>query len=106
MACALLPGAGVLEVVRAFAMKQPAGFTRRGPTAVMTVSMAGWIVLLTLSMRRLPPGTACAVWTGIGTVGAFALGIGLPGEAATPMGLAAAPTIVAGLVLMRRASDG
>lgn len=34
-----------------------------------------------MAMRQLPLGTACAVWTGIGAVGAFAVGIVTTGEA-------------------------
>jgi quaternary ammonium compound-resistance protein SugE len=56
-------------------------------------------------MRTLPLGTAYAVWTGIGAVGAFLLGIVVLGEAATPMRLAAAALIVAGIGLMKLASD-
>ncbi|MCU0910544.1 MAG: multidrug efflux SMR transporter [Rhodobacteraceae bacterium] len=106
MAWVYLLGAGLLEVVWAFAMKQSAGFTRPGPTAVMVVAMVGSVILLTLSMRHLPLGTAYAIWTGIGTLGAFVLGIALLGEAATPMRIAAATLILAGLVLMKVSSDG
>jgi quaternary ammonium compound-resistance protein SugE len=106
MAWLYLLGAGALEIVWAFAMKQSAGFTRPGPTAVMVVAMIGSVILLTLSMRQLPLGTAYAIWTGIGTLGAFILGIAVLGEAATPMRIAAATLIVAGLVLMKVASDG
>lgn len=101
-----LLGAGLLEVVWAFAMKQSAGFTRLQPTIVMVLAMVGSVVLLTLSMRHLPLGTAYAIWTGIGTLGAFVLGIVMLGETASPMRIAAATLIVAGLVLMKVASDG
>ncbi len=105
MAWLYLLGAGLLEIVWAFAMKQSAGFTRIGPTVVMIVAMAGSVVLLTLSMRQLPLGTAYAIWTGIGTLGAFVLGIFVLGEAATPARILAAVLILAGLVLMKVASD-
>jgi quaternary ammonium compound-resistance protein SugE len=55
-------------------------------------------------MRSLPLGTAYAIWTGVGAVGAFALGILVLGEAASPMRLAAAGMIVGGLVLMKAAT--
>jgi quaternary ammonium compound-resistance protein SugE len=97
----LLLLAGLLEVVWAVAMKQSHGFTRPGPTALMAVAMLGSFVLLALAMRSLPLGTAYAVWTGIGAVGAFALGILVLGEAATPGRLAAAGLIVAGIALMK-----
>ena len=49
-------------------------------------------------------GTAYTVWTGIGAVGAFILGIIALGEAANPLRLFAAGLIVAGLILMKLAS--
>jgi quaternary ammonium compound-resistance protein SugE len=55
-------------------------------------------------MRTLPLGTAYTVWTGIGAVGAFAVGIVFLVEAAGALRLTAATLIVAGLVLMKVAS--
>jgi quaternary ammonium compound-resistance protein SugE len=55
-------------------------------------------------MRSLPLGTAYTIWTGIGAVGSFALGIAVLGEAATPLRMAAAALIVLGLVLMKLGS--
>src|SRR5262245_28122236 len=67
----------------------------RGHRRFMIVSMA----LLGLSVRTLPIGTAYAVWTGIGAVGTFLLGIVLfrePAQAArfVCVGLLAAVIIV------------
>jgi len=52
-------------------------------------------------MRTLPLGTAYMVWTGIGAIGAFMVGVLVLGEAFTPMRVAAALLIVSGLVLMK-----
>jgi quaternary ammonium compound-resistance protein SugE len=93
--------AGLLEIVWATAMKQSHGFTRLLPTSVTLAAMLGSVALLSLAMRALPLGTAYTVWTGIGAVGAFAVGIACLGEAITPQRLAAAILIVAGLVLMK-----
>ena len=82
--------AGLLEVVWAFSMKQSAGFTRLGPTVVTLVAMIASFALLSWSMRVLPLGTAYTVWTGIGAVGAFAVGILILGEPANAMRLVAA----------------
>ena len=93
--------AGLLEVVWAFSMKQSAGFTRLGPTVVTLVAMVASFALLSWSMRVLPLGTAYTVWTGIGAVGAFTVGILILGEPANAMRLLAAGLILAGLVLMK-----
>ncbi|MDP4022768.1 multidrug efflux SMR transporter [Methylobacterium sp. NEAU 140] len=104
MAWILLISAGLLEVVWSFAMKQSDGFTRLWPAAVTLVAMIASVGLLALSMRSLPLGTAYTIWTGIGAVGAFGVGIAVLGEPATPARLAAAALIVSGLVLMKLAS--
>jgi len=93
--------AGLLEVVWAVAMKQSHGFTRLWPSVIMVIGMVASVGLLTLSMRTLPLGTAYAIWTGIGALGAFTIGIFAFGEAATPLRLLAAGLILSGLVLMK-----
>ena len=98
--------AGLLEVVWAYAMKESHGFTRLGPSVVTIVGMVASFALLSWSMRTLPMGTAYTMWTGIGAVGAFAVGILVMGEAASPMRLIAAALIVGGLVLMKLSGGG
>ena len=93
--------AGVLEVIWAFAMKQSMGFTRVVPTVIMGIAMLGSFALLALAMKTLPLGTAYTIWTGIGAVGAFTVGIMALGEAVSPMRVLAAAMIVGGLVLMK-----
>jgi len=104
MAWAVLIVAGALEVVWAFAMKQSQGFSRLGPSLVTVAAMLASFALLSWSMRSLPLGTAYAVWTGIGAVGAFIAGIVFLGESASALRLIAAALIVGGLVLMKIAS--
>jgi len=104
MAWILLLLAGLLEVVWAFAMKQSDGFTRLVPSVVTLVAMAASFALLAISMKTLPLGTAYTIWTGIGAVGAFVLGIWMLGEPANALRVTAAALIVSGLVLMRMAS--
>ncbi len=104
MAWIFLVAAGLLEVVWAFFMKKSEGFTLFGPTAITLVTMLASFALLSLSMKSLPLGTAYTIWTGIGAVGSFALGIVLLGESATPMRLVAAALIVGGLVMMKLSS--
>ncbi|WP_204993258.1 MULTISPECIES: quaternary ammonium compound efflux SMR transporter SugE [unclassified Sphingopyxis] len=93
--------AGLFEVVWAFSMKQSDGFTRLGPTIVTIAAMIASFALLSLSMKSLPLGTAYTIWTGIGAVGAFLVGIAMLGEAASAMRIVAALLIVTGLVLMK-----
>jgi len=104
MAWILLVLAGLLEVVWAFSMKQSAGFTRLVPSLITLVAMIASFTLLALSMRTLALGTAYTIWTGIGAVGAFLLGLWFLDEPATLMRIVAAVLIVSGLILMKMAS--
>lgn len=97
----LLLFAGLLEVAWAYAMKRSDGFSRGIPTVVALLAMIGSVALLARAMRELPLGTAYMIWTGIGALGAFALGVAWLGESASPMRLAAAGLILTGLVLMK-----
>ena len=101
MAWLLLVVAGVLEVVWAYTMKLSHGFTRPGPTIVTLVAMLASFSLLSIAMKSMPLGTAYTVWTGIGAVGAFVVGIVALGEAGTTLRVMAAALIVAGLILMK-----
>ena len=97
--------AGVLEVVWAFYMKQSQGFSKLVPSAITIVTMIASFTLLSFSMRSLPLGTAYTIWTGIGAVGAFTVGVLILGEQATTMRIGAAVLIVSGLVLMKLSSS-
>ena len=103
MAWVFLFLAGVLEIAWAFAMKESQGFTRLMPTLIMLGTMAASFGLLSLSMRTLPLGTSYMVWTGIGAVGAFVVGVWFLGEAMSVQRVVAALLIVAGIVTMKLA---
>ena len=98
LAWLLLMAAGVLEIVWSVSMKASNGFTRHGFTAVTLV--AAWVsfALLGLAMKQLPVGTAYAVWTGIGAVGAAVLGMLFFGEPATPARIGCMGLIVSGIL--------
>jgi len=104
MAWIILGIAGILEVVWAYAMKLSEGFTRPTPTIIMVVAMFGSFFLLAAAMRQLPLGTAYMVWTGIGAVGSFLMGIVFLGESVSAARLAAAVLIFSGIVLMKVSS--
>lgn len=101
MAWILLFVAGLLEVVWAFTMKLSEGFTRPVTSIITIVAMIASFALLSMSMRTLPLGTAYTVWTGIGAVGAFALGIVALGEPASMPRVIAAVLIVSGILLLK-----
>ena len=106
MAWIYLLFAGLLEIVWAVSMKQSEGFTRLTPTLITLAGMIASFWLLAVAMRTLPLGTAYTIWTGIGAVGAFVVGIVFLGEQISAMRIAAAALIVCGLVLMKVSSAG
>ena len=93
--------AGLFEIVWAYAMKQSHGFTRLDYTGIMLVTMLASFVLLSLAMRSLPLGTAYTGWTGIGAIGAFAMGVLFLGEALTVMRFLAVLLILSGILLLK-----
>jgi quaternary ammonium compound-resistance protein SugE len=101
MAWVFLLAAGLLEIVWSFTMKLSQGFTRGTPTVITVLAMLASFALLSISMKTLPLGTAYTVWTGIGAVGAFVVGVVALGEPLTIARVLAAALIVAGLSIMK-----
>lgn len=93
--------AGLLEIVWAYFMKHSVGFTKILPSTITIITMIFSFLFLSIAMRSLPLGTAYAFWTGIGTVGAFILGIVFLGEPANTLRITAAALIICGLLLMK-----
>jgi len=104
MAWILLIFAGLFEIVWATAMKQSHGSSRLWPSVVTIIGMIISFGLLSWAMRTLPLGTAYMIWTGIGAVGAFVVGMLFFGESVSALRVAAALLIISGLVLMKLAT--
>jgi quaternary ammonium compound-resistance protein SugE len=100
----LLLIAGVLEVAWAAGLKSSDGFTRLWPSVFTVITALASFGLLAIAMRQLPLGTAYAVWTGIGAVGAFVLGIIVMGETLSAARVASALLIVFGIVGLKLTS--
>lgn len=97
--------AGIFEIVWAYSMKMSEGFTKLTPSIITLIFMIFSFGLLAYAMRTLPLGTAYTIWTGIGAIGSFLIGIFILGEPATAMRMLAAVLIVSGLVLMKLSSS-
>lgn len=63
------------ETVWAVSLKYSQGFSKLVPSVVTVVGMTASFAFLSAVLKHLPLGTACAAWTGIGTVGTFPLGV-------------------------------
>lgn len=80
MAWVYLLIAGVFEVVWAIGLKYSNGFSKLYPSVITIIGMAISFYFLALATKTLPIGTAYAIWTGIGAVGAVILGMMLFNE--------------------------
>jgi len=97
--------AGLFEIAWVIGLKYTDGFTRPLPSIATAAALIASMVLLGLAVRDLPLGTAYAVWTGIGTLGAAAFGIFLFNEPATAVRLACIGLIAAGIVGLKLTSS-
>lgn len=98
--------AGLLEIAWAYGLKASDGFSKPLASTLTVIGMIASFWLLALAMRTLPLGTSYAVWTGIGTVGAFILGIVMFGEHATALRVTSAGLIVAGIIGLKLSAVG
>ncbi len=103
MAWLVLLLSGLLETVWAIALKQSDGLSRPGWVVVFAVTAGASLYGLAWALRDLPVGTAYAVWTGTGAVGAAIAGVVFLGEAATVLRALGIALIVGGIVALRLA---
>jgi quaternary ammonium compound-resistance protein SugE len=71
--------------------------------ALAVVSMALSGLFLWMAQKSIPMGTAYAIWTGIGAVGAFIVGIMAFNDPATFGRLLSATLIIAGIIGLKLA---
>lgn len=94
--------AGLLEVIWPVGLKIAQQKTRRilgFSIALLALFLSGFFLFL--AQKIIPLGTAYAVWTGIGAVGAFLIGIIFYKDALNPTRLLAAICIIFGVILMK-----
>jgi len=96
--------AGIFEIAWAVGLKYTEGWTRLWPSVVTAVLMIASFYFLSLAVKTLPIGTAYAVWTGIGTVGAALLGMLLFDEPRDVLRVLCIVLIVAGIAGLKLTS--
>ena len=102
MAWIYLISAGLMEIGWPLGLKlaQHPGWRWQGIVlAVIFMGVSGF--LLFLAQKTIPMGTAYAVWTGIGAVGAFAVGVVFFGDPASFGRWLGAALIISGVVVMK-----
>lgn len=96
--------AGLLEIAWAIGLKYTEGWTRLWPSVITGALMIASFYFLSLAVKSLPIGTAYAVWTGIGTVGAAVLGMFLFDEPKDVVRIVCILLIIAGIAGLKLAS--
>src|SRR5262244_3207809 len=100
MAWLYLVLAGICEIGWPLGLKL--GWTDQGARpwwivfAIVAMTASG--ALLLWAQRFIPMGTAYAVWTGIGALGAFMIGVFMFGDSASTARMVSIAFIVAGIV--------
>ncbi|MEV4677818.1 MULTISPECIES: DMT family transporter [Actinomadura] len=105
MAWVFLLIASLMELVWATALKESDGLTKPWPTAIGLVVALLSVVILSLSLRTLPVGTAYAVFTGLGALGVALVGVFAFGESASPARLGFLGLIIIGVVGLQFAEN-
>ena len=98
--------AGMLEIAWAIGLKYTEGWTRLVPSLITGALLVASFYFLSLAVRTLPIGTAYAVWTGIGTVGAAILGMVLFDEPRDIVRVICIMLIIAGIAGLKLTSPG
>lgn len=104
MAWIYLLVAGLFEVIWAIGLKYTEGWTRLWPSVGTLAAMVVSFWCLSQSLKSIPIGTGYAIWTGIGAVGAAALGILLFGDSASWPRLLCIGLIVSGVIGLKMVS--
>ncbi len=95
--------AGLFEVAWALGLKLTDGFNRPLILVLTLTAIVLSMGLLAWALKEIPLGTAYAVWTGIGVLGTFFVGVILFNEPFTLIRSISVVLILAGLVGLKMA---
>ena len=96
--------AGGLEVFWSTFMKLSEGFTRPLYTVLTLIGLVLSVLFLSQATRVLPLGTAYAIWTGIGAVGAVVVGIVIFREPVTALRMVFVVLLLTGIIGLKATS--
>jgi multidrug transporter EmrE-like cation transporter len=94
------------EVIGTTALKDSAGFTRPGPSALVVAGYGAAFFLMTKALAVLPLGIVYAVWCGVGIALIALIGWLRFGEPLDGWGLAGIGLILAGVMVLTLMSRG
>ena len=94
----------MLEVAWSTCLKLSHGFTVLRFTIPTVVGMILSVLFLSQAVKSLPLGTAYAIWTGIGALGAVIVGILLFKESVTPVRVIFIALLLVGIIGLKATS--
>ncbi len=104
MSWIILVCASFFELAFTVCMKLSDGLKNKLFTLLTVVTASLSVILLSIATRRLPLGTAYAVWTGLGTVFNVAFGIAVFKESKSVKKLIFTGMVLMGVIGLRLAS--
>ncbi|CNF88438.1 small multidrug resistance protein [Mycobacterium tuberculosis] len=96
----LLGFAIAFEVTATLALRASEGFTKLWPSLIVVAGYLVSFVFMAKALTSLNVGPVYAIWSALGTIGAFAGGVLLFGEQLKPLTVAGAVIIVIGVIVM------
>lgn len=96
--------AGIFEVVWSTCLKYSHGFTNVMFTVLTFIGMGFSFWFLAHAVKSLPMGTAYAIWTGIGALGAVIVGVVLFKEQVTLVRLFFVAMLLTGIIGLKLTS--
>ncbi|MDA3891610.1 MAG: multidrug efflux SMR transporter [Salinivirgaceae bacterium] len=98
--------AAILEIGWPFGLKMSQTVSNQKLLWILfaVLSMAGSGFLLWVAQKTIPMGTAYAVWTGLGAVGAFVLGILYFNDSASMFRIASVTLLILGIIGLKLSS--
>ena len=105
MAWLYLIGAGLLEIFWATCLKLSHGFSVGKFSVLTIIGMVASFFLLSQTTKTLPMGTAYAIWTGIGALGAVVVGIIMFKEPLTAARIFFADLLLIGIIGLKITSE-
>ncbi|MWA05300.1 QacE family quaternary ammonium compound efflux SMR transporter [Actinomadura sp. LD22] len=96
----LLAFAIASEVTATLAMRASEGMSRLGPSVLVVAGYLISFAFMAKALTSLNVGPVYAIWSALGTIGAFAGGVVLFGEQVRPLTIAGAVIIVVGVIVM------
>lgn len=94
------------EIAATTSLKLSAGFTRLVPSILVVVGYASAFYFLSLTLKGMSLGSAYAIWSALGTVGAVVIGILVWRDPVTAPRIIGILLVIVGVVILNLYGEG